>query len=83
MSHALGSPFPALATADALNARVRAGFVLANVARSAQSCPVKIIADIGQHAAEQGLSEAEALENGMRAKLKEFVKEGAENHAEA
>jgi phosphomethylpyrimidine synthase len=42
---------------------------------------VKITEDVRKYAAEQGLSEAEALESGMKEKRKEFVENGAELYA--
>jgi phosphomethylpyrimidine synthase len=39
--------------------------------------------DVRKYAAEQGIAEGEALEKGMEAKSKEFVKKGAEVYAKA
>jgi phosphomethylpyrimidine synthase len=41
-------------------------------------CSMKITEDVRQYAAEQGLAEAEALQQGLAAKAKEFVEKGAE-----
>jgi hypothetical protein len=81
VSHALQSPFPALATADALNARVRAGFVLANGAKSAHPCSMN--EDVRKYATAQGINEDEALKKGMATKSKEFVEKSAEDWAKA
>jgi len=39
---------------------------------------MKITEDVRKYAAEQGMSEEEALKRGMEAKSKEFVEKGAE-----
>jgi phosphomethylpyrimidine synthase len=41
-------------------------------------CSMKITQDVREYAEKQGLAEAEALEQGMRDKAKEFVESGAE-----
>ncbi len=41
-------------------------------------CSMKITEDVRKYAAEQGVSEAEALEKGMEEKSREFVETGAE-----
>ncbi len=41
-------------------------------------CSMKITEDVRKYAAEQGLAEADALEQGLREKAKEFVEKGAE-----
>jgi phosphomethylpyrimidine synthase len=41
-------------------------------------CSMKIIEDVRKHAAEKGITQAEALESGMKEKKKEFVETGAE-----
>ncbi len=41
-------------------------------------CSMKITQDVREYAAQQGLSEAEALHQGMREKAVEFVKKGAQ-----
>jgi phosphomethylpyrimidine synthase len=41
-------------------------------------CSMKITEDVRKFAAEEGVSEAEALEEGMKRKAKEFVEKGAE-----
>jgi len=46
-------------------------------------CAMKITEDVRQYAAEQGVSEEEALKKGMEAKSKEFVEKGAEVYAKA
>jgi len=46
-----------------------------------QFCAMKITEDVRKFAAEQGLTETEALERGMREKSKEFVEKGAEVYA--
>ncbi len=43
----------------------------------------KITEDVRQYAAEQGLSEDEAIKQGTDAKLKEFAEKGPEIHAKA
>jgi len=44
---------------------------------------VKITADVRKYAAEQAISEDEALKKGMEQKSQEFVKNGAEVYAKA
>ena len=44
-------------------------------------CSMKITEDVRRFAAEQGVSEEEALKKGMEAKSKEFVEKGAEVYA--
>jgi phosphomethylpyrimidine synthase len=46
-------------------------------------CSMKISEDVRQYAAQQGISEQEALEKGMEEKSKEFVEKGAEVYSEA
>ncbi len=46
-------------------------------------CSMKITEDVRQYAAEHGVSEEEALEQGMAEKSKEFVEKGAEVYAKA
>ena len=41
-------------------------------------CSMKITQDVREYAAQQGVSEAEALKKGMEVKAVEFVKQGAE-----
>ena len=41
-------------------------------------CAMKITEDVRQYAAQQGVSEQEALKQGMEEKAREFVKSGAE-----
>ena len=61
-----------------LTPQVMAGFVLANLTTSPHCCPMKIAEDVRKYAAEQGIAEEEALNQGMEAKSKEFVEKGAE-----
>jgi phosphomethylpyrimidine synthase len=42
---------------------------------------VKITEDVRKYAAEQGLTNAEAIESGMEEKRKEFVEQGSEVYA--
>jgi hypothetical protein len=72
-----------LESSGALNARGRTCFVLANGAKCAHSCTVKIIEDIRKYAAEQSLTEDEALKKDAQAKSKTFVENGAEVYAKA
>ena len=44
-------------------------------------CSMKITEDVRKFAAEQGISETEALESGLREKAKEFKETGAEVYA--
>jgi phosphomethylpyrimidine synthase len=44
---------------------------------------MKIIEDVRQYAAEQGIGEEEALKKGMEAKSKEFMEKGTEVYAKA
>jgi phosphomethylpyrimidine synthase len=46
-------------------------------------CSMKITEDVRKYAAEQGVSEQEALKKGMEAKSKEFVEQGAEVYTKA
>ncbi len=46
-------------------------------------CSMKISEDVRQYAAEQGLSEEEALQRGLQEKSKEFVEKGADVYAKA
>ncbi len=46
-------------------------------------CSMKITEDVRKYAAEQGVSEEEALKRGMEEKSKEFVEKGAEVYAKA
>jgi len=46
-------------------------------------CSMKITEDVRKYAAEQGVSEEEALKRGMEEKSKEFVSKGAEVYAKA
>jgi phosphomethylpyrimidine synthase len=46
-------------------------------------CSMKITEDVRKYAAEQGVSEQEALQKGMEEKSKEFVSKGAELYAKA
>ncbi|MBX7157469.1 MAG: phosphomethylpyrimidine synthase ThiC [Verrucomicrobiae bacterium] len=46
-------------------------------------CSMKITEDVRKYAAEQGVSEQEALQKGMEEKSKEFVKKGSEVYAKA
>ena len=46
-------------------------------------CSRKIIEDVRKYAAEQAISEEEALQRGMEEKSKEFVEAGAEVYATA
>jgi phosphomethylpyrimidine synthase len=44
---------------------------------------MKITEDVGKFAAEQGISETEALEKGLKEKSAEFVEKGADVYAKA
>ena len=44
-------------------------------------CSMKITEDVRKYAAEQGLTDAEAIESGLNEKSKEFVERGAEVYA--
>jgi phosphomethylpyrimidine synthase len=44
---------------------------------------MKITEDVRKYAAEQGVSDREALEKGMAEKSREFVEKGAEVYAKA
>jgi phosphomethylpyrimidine synthase len=50
---------------------------------SRQRGTIKITEDVRKYAAEQGLSEEEALDAGMAEKSKEFVEAGAEVYQQA
>jgi type I restriction enzyme M protein len=60
-----------------------AGFVMANSARIAHSCPMKIMEDVRKYATEQSIAEEEALKKGMEEKSREFVEKRAEVYAKA
>lgn len=44
-------------------------------------CSMRITEDVRKYAAEQGISENEALEKGLKDKSAEFVEKGAEVYA--
>ena len=46
-------------------------------------CSMKITEDVRKYAEEQGIAAEEALKQGMAAKSKEFVEQGAEVYAKA
>ena len=46
-------------------------------------CSMRITEDVRKYAAEQGISENEALDAGLREKAKEFVEKGVEVCAKA
>ena len=46
-------------------------------------CSMKITEDVRKYAAEQGVSEQEALQKGMEEKSREFTEKGAELYAKA
>ena len=46
-------------------------------------CSMKITEDVRKYAAEQGVSEQEALQKGMEEKSREFVEKGAEVYGKA
>jgi phosphomethylpyrimidine synthase len=46
-------------------------------------CSMKITEDVRKYAAEQGVTEQQALEKGMEEKSREFVEKGAEVYAKA
>ena len=46
-------------------------------------CSMKITEDVGKYAAEQGLSDEQALEAGMEEKAREFARTGADVCAKA
>jgi len=46
-------------------------------------CSMKITENVRKYAAEQGISENEALEKGLKEKSAEFVEKGAEVYAKA
>ena len=46
-------------------------------------CSMKITEDVWKYAAEQGVSENEALEKGLKEKSAEFVEKAAEVYAKA
>ena len=60
-----------------------AGFLLANDAKTAHSCSMKIIEAIRHHATEQGLTEAAALKKGREAKSLGFMAKNLEVCANA
>jgi len=46
-------------------------------------CSMKITEDVRQYAAEHGLNAAEAVEEGLKEKAREFVERGAEVYTKA
>jgi phosphomethylpyrimidine synthase len=46
-------------------------------------CSMKITEDVRKYAAEQGVTEAEALQRGMDEKSKEFLDKGSELYSKA
>ena len=70
-------------SSDTLHARDRAGFLLANSAKTAHSCSMKFIEDIRHRATDQGLTEAAALKQGREAKSLGFMAKNLEVCANA
>jgi len=70
-------------SSDTLHARGRAGFLLANGAKTAHSCSMKTIEGIRHQATEQGLTEAAALKKGREAKSLGFMAKNLEVCANA
>jgi len=68
---------------SALNEKGRAGFVMANGARSRHSCSVKFAEVVCKYTAEQSIAEEEALKKGMEEKSHEFTERGSELYAKA
>jgi hypothetical protein len=64
---------------DAHNARD--GFILANGAKSGQSCTMKVSEDASEQVAEQGIAKDETLKKSILARSKEFVEIGTEVYA--
>jgi phosphomethylpyrimidine synthase len=56
---------------------------LARRSLGAGGCSVRITEDVRKFAAEQQISESEALKVGMEQKAKEFVQKGADVYAKA
>ena len=50
-------------------------------AKIAHFCSMKITEDVRKYAAEQGITESEAVESGLKEKAREFVDKGAELYA--
>jgi len=50
---------------------------------SAGGCSMKITEDVRKYAADQGVSEQEALQEGMEEKSREFAEKGSELYAKA
>jgi len=46
-------------------------------------CSMKITEDVRRYAAEQGIAADQALQQGMEAKSREFVQQGAEVYSKA
>ncbi|HVV00520.1 MAG TPA: phosphomethylpyrimidine synthase, partial [Verrucomicrobiae bacterium] len=46
-------------------------------------CSMKITEDVRKYAAEQGLKEEEALQQGMAGKAREFIEKGAQVYSKA
>ena len=44
-------------------------------------CSIRITEDVRKYAADQGLSEEEAVKTGLNEKAKEFIKKGSEVYA--
>ena len=56
---------------------------LARRSFSAGGCSIKITEDMRKYAADQGVSEQEALQEGMEEKSREFAEKGSELYAKA
>jgi len=61
----------------------RGEFVVGNGITGVHSYPMKVTADSGEYAAEQGIAEEEALRKSMEEKSCEFTEKGSEIYAKA
>jgi hypothetical protein len=68
---------------SALNAKGRAGFVMANSTTKGYSCTMKTTEGVRRYAAELGMANEKVLKRSVEEKSEEFLEQGAEVCAEA
>lgn len=66
-----------------LPSQLAKGHFLIHESLGESGCSIKIAEEVRKYAAEQAISEEEALAKGMEEKSKEFVEKGAEVYAKA
>ncbi len=68
---------------SALNEKGRAGFVMAESARTSHSCSMKITKDVRNYAAEHCIAEEDSSKKGLKEESREFAEKGSEPYAKA